>query len=134
MYVRNIKERLCNVKNTWIVTNEIYDTPACKCYFKHKEMGLFFVTDHFDLNNLQKKPSTCYCWKSWLSVSTLVRSHRSKRSRTVLLNPNLFSVDFVDTNFKWYEFQVYESSRICNKLMSSESLQVIITLICKGEK
>lgn len=81
-----------------------------------------------------KKTSTWYCWKSWLSVYALVRSHRSKRSCTVLLNSSLFSVDFVDTNFKWYEFQVYESNRICNKLMSSESLQVIITLICKGEK
>lgn len=40
------------LKNIWIVINEIYDILVCKCYFKYKEMGLFFVMDYFDLNNL----------------------------------------------------------------------------------
>lgn len=39
MYVRNTKERLVMLNNTLVVTNEICDTPTCKCYFKHKEMG-----------------------------------------------------------------------------------------------
>lgn len=39
MYVRNTKERLVMLNNTLVVTNEIYDTPTCKCYFKHKEIG-----------------------------------------------------------------------------------------------
>lgn len=99
-------------------------------------MGLFFVTDHFDLNNLPKKNKTARVIAEQIGFQLILssESYRSKRSCTVLFNPNLFSVDFVDTNFKCYEFQVLESSRICNKLMNLESLQVIITLICKGEK
>lgn len=84
MYVRNTKERLVMLNNTLVVTNEIYDTPTCKCYFKHKEMGLFFVTDHFDLNNLQKNPAHVIAEKVGfqlvlssdpIEVSVLVRSY-----------------------------------------------------------
>lgn len=106
VYVRNIKERLCNVKNTWIVTNEIYDTPACKCYFKHKEMGLFFVTDHFDLNNLQKNPAHVIAEKVGfqlvlssdpIEVSVLVRSYWTQTSFLSISSIRISS----DTNFKY---------------------------------
>lgn len=69
-------------------------------------MGLFFVTDHFDLNNLQKNPAHVIAEKVGfqlvlssdpIEVSLLVRSYWTQTSFLSISSIRISS----DTNFKY---------------------------------